>query len=263
MTWLASVPAGVLFAAGVALAFGVAFASRLVTRAVVPAGERDHVQMIAAPLMPALGATFAVLMALTLANEAGHLRSAQDIVSNEAAQASRLAWASTSARVESGPIQAALADYLRATRAHEWRGVGRTDEQDSETARAIGNLERVVRAAAAKAGVATPTSTELLTALDSLTTARRERIAAASQELPTLYVLTLVASGVALIANAGALTFRSSLRTSVLVVGLAVVVAFSLALLFALSAPWDGALVVSGRPIDLILRDLGAGFFRP
>jgi hypothetical protein len=261
MTWLASLPAGVLFAVGVALAFAVAVASRLVTRAIVPVGERDHVQMIAAPLMPALGATFAVLMALSLANEAGHLRAAQDIVSNEAAQASRLAWASTSARVEPGPIQAALADYLRATRAHEWRGVGSRAEQDSETARAIGNLERVVRAAA-EAGVATPTSTELLTALDSLTTARRERLAAASEELPALYVLTLVASGVALIANAGALTFRSSLRTSVLVVGLAVVVAFSLALLFALSAPWDGALVVSGRPIDLILRDLGAGFFR-
>jgi hypothetical protein len=262
MTWLASVPAGVLFAVAVALAFGVAFVSRLVTRAVVPLGERDHVQMIAAPLMPALGATFAVLMALTLANEAGHLRAAQDIVSNEAAQASRLAWASTSAHVESGPIQAALADYLRTTRAHEWRGVGRTDERDSETERAIGNLERLVRAAAAQAGVATPTGTELLTALDSLTTARRERLAAATQELPMLYVLTLVASGVALIANAGALTFRSTLRTSILVVGLAVVVAFSLALLFALSAPWDGALVVSGRPIDLILRDLGAGFFR-
>jgi hypothetical protein len=75
-------------------------------------------------------------------------------------------------------------------------------------------------------------------------------------------VLTLVASGVALIVNAGALTFRSSLRTSLLVVGLAVVVAFSLALLFALSAPWAGPIVVSGRPIDTIVRDLNAGFFR-
>jgi hypothetical protein len=75
-------------------------------------------------------------------------------------------------------------------------------------------------------------------------------------------VLTLVASGVALIANAGALTFRSSVRTSLLIVGLAVVVAFSLALLFALSAPWDGPLIVSGQPIDTIVRDLSTGFFR-
>ena len=55
--------------------------------------------------MPALGATFAVLMALTLAGEAARLRSAQDIVSTEAAQASRLAWASTSTGVETAPIQ--------------------------------------------------------------------------------------------------------------------------------------------------------------
>jgi hypothetical protein len=64
------------------------------------------------------------------------------------------------------------------------------------------------------------------------------------------------------VVNAGALVFRSSARTSLLVVGLAVVVALSLALLFALSAPWEGPLIVSGGPIDTIVRDLHAGFFR-
>jgi hypothetical protein len=57
--------------------------------------------------------------------------------------------------------------------------------------------------------------------------------------------------------------FRSSLRTSVLVVGLAVVVGLSLALLFALTGPWDGPLVVSGRAVDTVVRDLRAGFFTP
>lgn len=70
--------------------------------------------------MPAMGATFAVLMALTLASEAGHFRSAQDLVSNEAAQASRLAWAATSPGVETAPVQAALVHYLGATRLNEW-----------------------------------------------------------------------------------------------------------------------------------------------
>jgi len=83
----------------------------------------------------------------------------------------------------------------------------------------------------------------------------------ATREIPALYVLTLVASGLALIANAGALTFRSSLRTSLLVVGLASVVGLSLALLFSLSAPWRGPLTVSGHPIDAIVRDLHTGFF--
>jgi hypothetical protein len=70
-------------------------------------------------------------------------------------------------------------------------------------------------------------------------------------------------SGLALVVNAGALAFRSGVRTSLLVVGLALVVALSLALLFALSAPWDGPLVVSGRPIDVVVRDLKSGFFSP
>ena len=79
-------------------------------------------------------------------------------------------------------------------------------------------------------------------------------MAAASREIPVLYVVTLVVGGVALVANAGALGVRSSVRTALLVVGLAVVVGLSLALLFSLGAPWRGPLVVSGDPIDDVVR---------
>jgi len=263
MTWLASLPVALLVTGSLVLAFAVVAISRVTTRALVPPEERDHVQAIAAPLMPALGATFAVLMALTLASEASYLRSAQDLVSTEAAQASRLAWAATSPRVDTARVQQALAGYLRATRAHEWNGGPGSERADPATALAVARLERIVRAESTRPDLGTPTSTELLTSLDAVTTTRRERLAAASRELPALYVITLIASGAALIANAGALTCRSRLRTSVLVVGLTVVVALSVALLFALTAPWDGPLVVSGGAIDAVLRDLHAGFFHP
>ena len=72
-------------------------------------------------------------------------------------------------------------------------------------------------------------------------------------------MVTLVASGLALIVNAGALTFRSRLRTSLLVVGLAMVVGLSLALLFSITAPWRGPLLVSGHPLDAIISDLETG----
>jgi len=261
VTWLSSLPAGALVAGSLVFAVAVAIGSRIAIRAIVPPAERDQVQAIAAPLMPALGATFAVLMALTLASEATYLRSAQDIVSGEAAQASRLAWAATSAGVESAPIQSALGDYLGATRAHEWRAAGEAERSDAGTARALATLERAVRAEAARPTLGTPTSTELLASIDALTTARRERLAAASRSLPALYVVTLVVSGLALIANASALTFRASARTALLDFGLTAVVALSLALLFALSAPWNGPLTVSGQPIDAVVRDVRAGFF--
>ena len=96
VSWLTSLSDVALVVGWLLFAIGVAFLSRWLVRVLVPLSERDHIPGIAAPLMPAMGATFAVLMALTLASEAGYLRSAQDLVSNEAAQASRLAWAATS-----------------------------------------------------------------------------------------------------------------------------------------------------------------------
>jgi hypothetical protein len=122
-------------------------------------------------------------------------------------------------------------------------------------------MERRVRAEAARPGLGTPASTELLVSLDSVTSSRRARVAAASRELPALYVVTLVASGLALIVNAGALVFRNSLRASMLVVGVATVVGLSLALLFSLTAPWRGPLIVSGHPLDAVSGDLQSGFF--
>ena len=263
MVWLTSLPAGVLVVGGLALAWLVAIGSRLAVRALVPATERDGAYTIAAPLMPALGAVFAVLMALTLASEAGFLASAQGIVSNEAADASRLAWAATSPRVNAAPIQAALLDYLRATRAYEWHGSNAAEGDDLATAHAIANLENVVRAQAARPALGTPTSTELLASLDALTSDRRARLAAASRELPVLYVIVLVFSGMALIANATVLTLRSGLRSALLGGGLSVVIGLSLALLFALGTPWRGPITVSGHPIDSVVKDLSAGYFHP
>ena len=61
MDWLTSRPAGLLVVGWLAFALLIAFGARLAVRAVVPAGEYDDVQRVAAPLMPALGAAFGVL----------------------------------------------------------------------------------------------------------------------------------------------------------------------------------------------------------
>jgi hypothetical protein len=261
VVWLTSLPSVVLVAGCLAVAVLVAFGARLAVRVLVPAGEHDHVQPVASPLMPALGAAFGVLIGLTLAGEAGYLRSAHDIVADEAAAASRLAWAATTPDVRTDPIHGALGDYLQATRAAEWSGDGAT-EGDPAVADALTTLEQVVRAEAARTEVGTPASTELLASLDAVTSSRRQRIAAASHQIPVLYVVTLAVSGAALIANAGALGFRSSVRTTLLIVGLAASVGLSLALLLSLAAPWSGPLVVGGGPIDDVVRDLQTGYFQ-
>ena len=83
----------------------MAFGSRWLARAVIPLHEREAACSIAAALMTAFAAAFALLTALTLANEANALSSAQTVVSTEAADASALAWASTAPGIVSAPIQ--------------------------------------------------------------------------------------------------------------------------------------------------------------
>ena len=261
MTWLTSLPAAALIAGGLALALLAAIGGRLAARALLPAAERDAAYTIAAPLMPALGALFALLMALSLASEATLLASAQGIVSNEAADASRLAWAATSPGVDSAPVQSALLRYLRATRANEWHGSNAAGGDDPATAHALASLERAVRGQAGRPALGTPTSTELLAALDTLTNDRRDRLAAAAHQLPGPYVLVLALSGLALIVNTTVLTVRSGPRPALLTGGLVLAVGLSVALLFALGTPWRGSITVSGQPIDAVAHDLITGYF--
>ena len=183
------------------------------------------------------------------------------IVSNEAADASRLAWAATSGGVTPAPIHSALLGYLRATRAEEWQGGYAADGDDPATSHALARLENVVRAQAARPGLAAPTSTELLASLDALTSDRRARLAAASRQLPCLYVVVLVVGAAALIINATVLTLRSRWRAALPVGGLVAVIGLSLALLFALGTPWRGSITVSGQPIDAVTQDLHTGYF--
>lgn len=263
MAWLTSLPLGVLIVGGLGFALLVAIGGWLAARALVPAAERDGAYTIAGPLLSPLGTAFAIFMALSLASEASFLASAQGIVSNEAADASRLAWAAASPGVNSAPIQSALLGYLQATRAYEWRGSNAAGGNDAATEHALARLENVVRAQAARPTLGTPTRTELLASLDALTGDRRDRLAAASRQLPVFYVVVLLISGTALIVDAAALALRGGLRFALLVAMLAVVIGLSLALLFALGMPWGGPITVSGQPIDNVVQDLQAGYFHP
>jgi hypothetical protein len=201
MAWLASLPGWLLVVGWLAIAFVAAALGRVVVHAIVPARDRADVHGVVAPLMPALGAAFAVLTAITLSSEVGYLKSAQDVVSAEATAASRLAWAATSPGVETEPIQSALLDYLRATREQEWEGDKAAGGNDPTTKAAIATVERVVRAEPARSELGSPMSTELLISLDAMTSGRRARLAAASRDLPALYVVTQPSAGSASIGD--------------------------------------------------------------
>jgi hypothetical protein len=262
MVWLTSLPAWVLVVFCVGLSVLAAIASRVILRAFIPATQAEMAYSIAAPIMTALAAGFAVLMALTVANAAAYLSSAQSIVNSEAADASRLAWASTTPGVDSATVQQALLGYLEATRAHEWHGASAGSGADPATVRAIARLENVVRAQAGKKVLGTPESTELLASLDAVTSDRRARLAVGSHELPGLYAVTLAVTGLALIVNASVIALRGHRRAALLIGGLPIIVGLSLALLFAIGSPFRGAITVSAQPIDSVIQNLQTGYFR-
>jgi hypothetical protein len=237
----------------------VAVGARLTFDRMLTIEERRSAVSVAGPLMPALGAAFALLTALTLAGEATRLRSAEDNVSQEGAATARLAWAATNPGIEPQGIQHELLDYLVATRSNEWYAAN--DNGDPATLTALARLERAVRTAAGDQRVGSAPGGELLSSLDAVTSARRQRLATAALGLPTLYVAVVALSGLALIVNSAALAVSSTWRVALLTAGLVTVVGLSIALLFAISAPFAGGFVVDGGPLDHVVADLRGGLF--
>jgi hypothetical protein len=263
MVWLTSLPAWALVVFCLGVAGVAAIGSRLALRAFIPADQFEMAYSIAAPIMTALAAGFSVLMALTVANAATYLTTAQSIVNSEAADASRLAWAATSPGVDAAPVQQALLTYLESTRAHEWHGANAGSGADPATVQAIARLENVVRVQASRKVLGTPASTELLASLDAVTSDRRARLAVGSHELPGLYAVTLAITGLALVVNASVIALRGHRRAALLIGGLPIIVGLSLALLFAIGSPFRGAITVSAQPIDSVIQNLQAGYFHP
>jgi hypothetical protein len=261
VVWLTSQSVWVLVFGCLAAALLVGFGSRWLALALIPPREREEAHDIAAALMTAFAAAFVLLTALTLANEATALASAQTIVGTEAADASGLAWASTNPGVHTVAIQTALRNYLHATRTYEWQGAAAGDADDPPTDRAVARLEAIVRTEAARPSLGVSTSNELLTNLDGLTTQRRLRLSAASRSLPDFYVVLVIVTGLALIVNTSIVGIRGGLRAAVVAMSLTVVIALSVALLFALATPWRGAITVSGHPIDSVINDISTGYF--
>jgi hypothetical protein len=258
---LASLPMWALTAIWLVVCGAWAVGTRRLMRRTLTEAERTRAATIAAPLMPALGAAFALLAALSLAGTAGELRATEDQVSGEAAEASRLAWSTTGSGMDTAGLQAALLRYLRTTRADEWSSPG--DGGDTQTRSALAELERRTRASAAASDITTSHATELLNSLDGITLARRQRLAASHHDLPVFYIAVVAVAGLALISNATALALNDTRRLlTFLPAGLVAVVGLAMALLLAIGSPFSGAFVASGDPIDQVIADLQSGLFQ-
>lgn len=250
-----------LVTASVAVYAAVAVVTRLAAERMVARARRPSVTSLVGPLTPALATLFAVLMAFTVVTEAGYLRTGQMLASEEAAAASRIAWASTDPGLDGAPIRAALDDYLETLVRVDWSGRTEGARTPPAVVRALQGLETATRVQAAAPGLASPVTTELFTALDSLTSTRRELVAESTRRIPTAYLLMLALAGAVLIVNVSVLTLATGRRGLWLTIGLVLVVSTSLALLVGVSASFAGPLRVNHSAIDRMILDLRAGVF--
>ena len=77
-----------------------------------------------------------------------------------------------------------------------------------------------------------------------------------------LFLLSVIA-GLALIVNAGAVTLRSGRWTTVVSVGIVVIVALDLALILAIAGPFRGPFEASREPIATLYVEMRDGTYLP
>ena len=216
---------------------------------------------VAAPLMPALGAAFGVLVAITIANEAVNYRAAQDGIVAEASTGAKLAWASTGKGLDMTAIQSSLLAFVDATLVDGWDALGRGQAGSPIARDRLADLQRVVHTQAALPGLGSAQASELLSSVDDLSRLRRTRIDVASRGLDGLYLFVVVFSGVALVVDAVLLTVGQRRVLLLVPAGLVLVVVAAVSLAIELGSPFRGGLEVSRAPLSMLATDLRTGYF--
>jgi len=246
----------------VVLALGALFVLiALVTLFVARQRATPATHSVAGPLMPALGAAFGVLVAITIANEAVNYRAAQDGVVAEAATGAKLAWASTTVGLDMAAIQGALTDYVDATAVDGWAALGRGQSGSPIARDRLADLQRLVRTQAAVPGLGSAQASELLTSVGDLSRLRRTRIDVAGRDLDSLYLFVILFSGAALVVNAVLLTVGHRWIVALVPAGLVLVVVVAVSLAVSLGSPFRGGLEVSRAPLTSLANDLRTGYF--
>jgi hypothetical protein len=214
---------------------------------------------ISAPLMTAFGALFAFLTAFVITIEWNQHRDVERIVGQEADACVLLIWASDSPGCDGSATRALLVRYLQSVRYEEWPTLAAGGEGCPTTNALMIELQRDVRAMAARPDVPGFAASGLAQAADAMAATRADRVNAAGHDLTTPLFLLAFLAGVMLTLNAVALSLHLERGYSIVIGGLVILVAMDLALLVALSTPFAGALRVHGRPLARVLDDLEAG----
>lgn len=249
-----------LFFGSIAVALLLAGALHVLLERSTTAERRERAGITAAAYMTALGSLFAILTGFMVNSEYTTLRNANSLVSEEVAAASRIAWAAHGLpAADVTLVQSRLAAFLSEVETREWPSYR---DHRGDTSPAIDEFAELQSAVATVTGrpYAPPSSvTSMQAAFGDLTMVRSQLTALSEQPLPGALFLLCVLAGVALIANSLIVSMRHGRGTTLVALGIVVIVALDLGLIVGISAPFQGAFVANRSPIATLADDVSAG----
>lgn len=222
---------------------------------------QKQIGALAAPLMPVLGGLFAFLTAFAINTEWNQLRDAQQSLDHEADAAARLAWIADSPGLDGQALRDSLRSYLRLVVAEEWPGLeqGFGSKRARNALASLGGEAR--RSVSTGSDVSPPIAADLLGATDELAAYRRDRLSLAARNIPPALLLLVLSSGVFVCLDAILLALHHQAWIAAAISVLVVIVALDLALVVAVTAPYQGPITVDPSPLRGVLEEIDRGVF--
>ncbi|MFN8028002.1 MAG: hypothetical protein U0W40_17045 [Acidimicrobiia bacterium] len=243
--WLARQHAFVLFLVILLLILVIAAVFVFVAERVFDEDARGRTSGSVTTAVGVVAAIYAVIVAFVIVNEWAAFADAQTTVSDESA-ALVAVYSSASVLPEPGrtEIQKAVIAYDRSVVCFELPRLATHDGPAPESVAALHHLYETVAANPADS----PFYGNVVSSLDDLVTARRERINAAVSPLPNLLLVVIVVISLALLATIAALDTRHRRWHYLITAIVGLIVALNLTLVISLDRPFSGAAKVSDAP---------------
>jgi hypothetical protein len=242
------VPIGLLVVVVVGLAVGIVVSAVLLVRRLVPATREGFDAEISSQMLGVVASLFGLLLAFVVVIEYQSFNDAQENVLAEADSLAAIVRDSDAFPDQGGErVRLAVGAYVRAVVDDEWPRMrdGRESARASSAIDAIYNAFRGVEPASPMAQSFYEDSVRQLN--DALI-ARRNRLAANRDGLPSLILALILIGSIVILGYATLVGSRSFWFHAIGAGAIALVVAFSLVVLLNLSFPFSGILAVDPSP---------------
>jgi Protein of unknown function (DUF4239) len=238
----------------VALAMAVAVGGLVLVQRLVSTERRKQHNDVADFIYAVLGVSYAVLLGLMLIAVWEQWNAAQDVASDEANELAGIFWfAHALPQPEGRHVQELARSYAEVVVNKEWPAM----EQGRSSPKAWATLDEL---RGTILGLNPPTGAQqvrynqVLEQLHGLGDARRERLLAASEGVPTILWVVLIGGGVITIAFTYLFGLENTTVHTLMVASLALIIALSLFTVAALNHPFKGDVRIHPAAFEQVLE---------